>query len=86
LNRLYKALSLQKQTGRAPRMNKIPRHQRAPQPHPAYYQQNDTIPTDFSSSPPTPTPMNIDRLAPFYAQQAFLPIPTTASGSRKSKY
>lgn len=72
-------------------MGKVPNGRRVQNPN--YYQQQqqqkqqqENIPTSFSTSPPTPTPMNIDRLAPFYAQQSFVPIPTTATGSRKSKY
>jgi hypothetical protein len=65
-------------------MNKVPHSRRVS--NRVYYQQPDIVPTNLSASPPTPTPMNIDRLAPFYAQQSFLPIPTTATGSRKSKY
>lgn len=85
LNRLQKALALQKHTGHGHRMGKNSHHRRVP--HQMYYQVQETIPTDFSTSPPTPTPANIDRLSPFYTQQAFLPIPTTTTGSsRKSKY
>lgn len=84
LNRLYKALALQKHTGHGNRTGKGSHNRRVP--HHMYYQPQETIPTDFSTSPPTPTPANIDRLSPFYTQQAFLPIPTTATGGRKSKY
>jgi hypothetical protein len=88
LNRLYKALALQKFSTNTPRMGKVPHGRRVPHHiyHQQQQQQEDSIPTSFSTSPPTPTPMNIDRLAPFYAQQSFLPISTTATGSRKSKY
>ena len=87
LNRLYKALALQKHSPNVPRMNKVPRHQRVPNGvYRQQQQQKEIIPNSFSTSPPTPTPMNIDRLAPFYAQQSHLPIPMTATGSRKSKY
>ena len=81
LNRLYKALALQKYNTNTP--GKIPHNRRVP--HHIYQQQNH-IPSFSPGSPPTPTPMNIDRLAPFYAQQSFVPISTTAIGSRKSKY
>ena len=68
-------------------MGKNPHHRRVPNHiYRQQQQQQNIIPTDFSSSPPTPTPMNIDRLGPFYAQQSFMSIPTTATGSRKSKY
>jgi hypothetical protein len=86
LNRLYKALALQKynntntntnSTGKNPHQRRAPNH---------IYQQQNHIPSFSPSSPPTPTPMNIDRLAPFYAQQSFVPLTTTAIGSRKSKY
>jgi hypothetical protein len=89
LNRLYKALALQKVSSNTPRTGKVPHHRRGPNHmyhHQPQQQQQDSIPTSFSTSPPTPTPLNIDRLAPFYAQQSFFPIPTTATGSRKSKY
>jgi hypothetical protein len=84
LNRLYKALAVQKHSVNPHRMGKVPQNRRAP--NYIYQQQQDVIPSSFSTSPPTPTPMNIDRLAPFYAQQSFLPTSTTAIGSRKSKY
>lgn len=84
LNRLYKALALQKQTNHGPRMSKGSHQRRVPR-H-MHHQAQEVIPTEYSTSPPTPTPANIDRLSPFYTQQAFLPIPTTATGSRKSKY
>jgi len=90
LNRLYKALALQKNSTNTNRMGKVPHNRRVPnhiyRQQQLQQQQQEIIPTSFSTSPPTPTPMNIDRLAPFYAQQSFLPISTTATGSRKSKY
>jgi hypothetical protein len=85
LNRLYKALAVQKHSVNPHRMGKVPQNRRAPN-YIYQQQQQDVIPSSFSTSPPTPTPMNIDRLAPFYAQQSFLPTSTTAIGSRKSKY
>jgi hypothetical protein len=66
-------------------MGRNPHHRRIPPNHIYHQQQQDIIPS-FSTSPPTPTPLNIDDLAPFYAQQSFLPIPTAATGGRKSKY
>ncbi len=65
-------------------MNKVPHSRRVS--NRVYYQQPDIVPTNLSASPPTPTPMNIDHVAPYYAQQAFLPISTIAAGSRISKY
>jgi hypothetical protein len=69
-------------------MGKNPHHRRVPNHvyRQQQQQQQNIIPSTFSTSPPTPTPMNIDRLAPFYAQQSFMAIPTTATGSRNSKY
>jgi hypothetical protein len=73
-------------------------HQRRLPAHHQYQQQqqqqnnNNTniIPSSspsLSSSPPTPTPMNINQFSPFYTQQSsYLPMPTTVTDSRKSKY
>jgi hypothetical protein len=82
LNRLYKALALQKHSVNAPPMGKNSHPRRLPN---HIYQQQNIIPS-LSTSPTTPTPMNIDRLAPFYVQPAYLPIPATVTSSRKSKY
>jgi len=117
LNRLYKALAIQKLS-----MNNVPtsrgghsqrrqqgagyahgypqqqqqqqhQHQHHQNPHPHatnahHVYPNGNIPSpNLSSSPPTPTPMNINQFSPFYAGQSpFLPMPTTISDSRKSKY
>ncbi len=83
LNRLYKALAVQKYNINS--TGKVPQQRRAPH-HNIYQQQQNRNPSFSPSSPPTPTPMNIDRLAPFYAQPSFFPISATAVGSRKSKY
>jgi hypothetical protein len=102
LNRLYKALAIQKFSGNSNPTGKGPHNPAVSQPHhnrriPHYqYQQqqqqhstNNTnnIPSALSSSPPTPTPMNINQFSPFYTQQSpYLPMPTTVTDSRKSKY
>ncbi|CAF3244820.1 unnamed protein product [Rotaria socialis] len=85
LNRLYKALAIQK-CGPNPSAVRKTQHTRRVPRH--IYQQQQTIimPTNFSTSPTTPTPMNIDQLAPFYEEPPFYPISTGAIGSRKSKY
>ena len=97
LNRLYKALALQKlsvntnQMGKVAHNPAVSHHQRRI-PHHQYQQQqhNNTtnIPSSLSTSPPTPTPMNINQFAsPFHTQQsAYLPMPTSVTDSRKSKY
>jgi protein Tob/BTG len=101
LNRLYKALAIQKLshpmgkvTHHSPATNNH-HHQRRLPAHHQYQQQqqnNNTniIPSSspsLSSSPPTPTPMNINQFSPFYTQQSsYLPMPTTVTDSRKSKY
>ncbi|UJR21770.1 hypothetical protein I4U23_024845 [Adineta vaga] len=81
LNRLYKALALQKHSPNGHPTGKNPHQRRV-----LHQQQQNHIPAFSSASPPTPTPMNIDRLAPFYTHQTFFPISTTATGNRKSKY
>ncbi|CAF0745868.1 unnamed protein product [Adineta ricciae] len=109
LNRLYKALAIQKlsnngsPTGKFANHSSATHHQRrrVPQQHYQNFQQqqqqqqqqhsmNPIIPSStstLSSSPPTPTPMNINQFSPFYTQQSsYLPIPTTVADSRKSKY
>ncbi len=101
LNRLYKALAIQKLSHPMGKVTHNPsvtqhHHQRRIPPHHHYQQQqqqqnnnNNIIPSSssLSASPPTPTPMNINQLAPFYAQQSsYLPMPTTVTDSRKSKY
>ncbi|CAF0735369.1 unnamed protein product [Rotaria sordida] len=99
LNRLYKALAIQKLSTNTNPMGKTTynpsishHHHRRIQNH--YYNQqqqrnnnnnNNIIPTSFSASPPTPTPMNINQLSPFGVQQSsYLPISTTVTDSRKS--
>lgn len=73
LNRLNRLLAFQKQTpNHIPRMNKN-HHRRFPN----HRQHEKDI---LSTSPPTPTPMNIDQLAHIYAQQSIL------TSNRKSKY
>ncbi|CAF1323500.1 unnamed protein product [Adineta steineri] len=84
LNRLYKALALQKHSSSPNPTGKSSHHRRMP--NQMYQQRQNYIPSFAPSSPPTPTPMNIDRVAPYFTQQTFLQIPTTATGSRKSKY
>jgi hypothetical protein len=106
LNRLYKALAIQKlqhPMGKAANNSPVNHHhqRRLPTNHHHYQQQqqqqtqqnnnnnNNIIPSSssLSSSPPTPTPMNINQFTPFYAQQSsYLPMPTTVTDSRKSKY
>jgi len=107
LNRLYKALAIQKLQHPMGKMSpnvsanyhqhprRLPAHNQYKPHHQQQKQQqqhatNYNIPTsstDLSSSPPTPTPMNINQLSPFYAQQSsYLPMPTTVTDSRKSKY
>jgi hypothetical protein len=107
LNRLYKALAIQKLShpnGKTTHNSPVNHHhqRRLPTNHQQYHQaqqhqqqqiqQNNTnnnIPSSssLSSSPPTPTPMNINQFTPFYAQQSsYLPMPTTVTDSRKSKY
>lgn len=111
LNRLYKALAIQKlshpmgKTSQNPsttnnnnhhhyQQRRLPAHHQHRQQQQQQQQQrniNHNIPpsssTDLSSSPPTPTPMNINQFSPFYAQQSsYLPMPTTVTDSRKSKY
>jgi hypothetical protein len=95
LNRLYKALAIQKfNTGAPQPMGKVPHYPTAPYHHrrvPYHHQQQqqqqqNVIPACLSNSPPTPTPMNINQLAPFYVQQTYLPVPTTVTDGRKSKY
>lgn len=115
LNRLYKALAIQKLSTNNVPTSRGGHSQRRPQPagyahgyqqqqqqnHHHYHQNshphaaptyhghpNGNIPsTNLSSSPPTPTPMNINQFSPFYAGQSpFLPMSTTISDSRKSKY
>ena len=84
LNRLYKALAFQKLTENAHLMRKIPHRRTTP-----YYnyqeQQKHTIPSYFSTSPTTPTPMNIDQLTHCLEEQTLYPISTTTSSSRKFK-
>ncbi|CAF1125609.1 unnamed protein product [Rotaria sordida] len=84
LNRLYKALALQKYNENGQLIRKVPHHRRVP--YPMHQQQQFMIPSLFSTSPPTPTPMNIDQLAPFYENPSLYPITTGVVGSRKSKY
>ncbi|CAF1078436.1 unnamed protein product [Adineta steineri] len=108
LNRLYKALAIQKVSinpnpmgGKVANNAPVTHHhhqRRTPHHHQQqqyYYQQqqqqqyNNIIPSSssLSTSPPTPTPMNINQFAPFYNQQStYLPMPTTVADSRKSKY
>ena len=109
LNRLYKALAIQKlsnngsPTGKFANHSSATHHQRrrVPQQHYQNFQQpqqqqqqqhlmNPIIPSStstLSSSPPTPTPMNINQFSPFYTQQSsYLPISTAVTDSRKSKY
>ncbi|CAF4688861.1 unnamed protein product, partial [Rotaria socialis] len=62
-------------------------HQYQNQPQYKNFNNHNMIPSSLSASPPTPTPMNINQLSPFYVQQAsYLPMSTTATDSRKSKY
>ena len=103
LNRLYKALAIQKLSGNNNPVGKVPhnspvchhnQHRRIPHHQNQQQQQqqqinnnNTSIPSTLSSSPPTPTPMNINQFSPFYTQQSsYLPMPTTVIDSRKSKY
>lgn len=100
LNRLYKALAIQKLSsngnpvGRgatsSPMSQQGHQARRPPQhqyPHAHQQHSNPAIPSSLSTSPPTPTPMNINQLSPFYSQQSsYLPMPTTITDSRKSKY
>jgi hypothetical protein len=98
LNRLYKALALQKlstntnSTGKVSNNPPTTHHQQRRMPQHQRYQQqqnNNNIPSSssLSTSPPTPTPMNINQFTPFYTQQSsYLPMPTTVTDSRKSKY
>ncbi|CAF3642542.1 unnamed protein product [Rotaria sp. Silwood1] len=83
LNRLYKALALQKTSANPQSIRKVPNHRRVP-PH--IYQQQFRTSSPFSMSPPTPTPMNIDQFTPFYEDQSLYPISTGVIGNRKSKY
>ena len=108
LNRLYKALAIQKlsntsPTGKGPQNSPVPHQHHRRAAHQNYHHQQQqqqqqrqqqqplnpsfAIPSSLSVSPPTPTPMNINQVAPFYAQAAsFLPMPTTVVDGRKSKY
>ncbi|UJR27737.1 hypothetical protein I4U23_009014 [Adineta vaga] len=101
LNRLYKALAIQKFSnngtpiGKTTSNSPVTHHHRRRIPQQQHYQQfqqqQQTIPiipsSTLSSSPPTPTPMNINQFAPYYTQQSsFLPMPTTVTDGRKSKY
>ncbi|CAF0807918.1 unnamed protein product [Adineta ricciae] len=85
LNRLQRALDLQKFSVNTRQPSKSSHHRRMTQ---QMYQQiqHNHIPAFSSASPPTPTPLNINHLTSFYAHQAFLPISTPATGNRKSKY
>ncbi|CAM4745689.1 unnamed protein product [Rotaria magnacalcarata] len=98
LNRLYKALAIQKFSANTNTNGKITpnpslsqHHRRLPHQYhnqPQYKNfnnNNNMIPSSLSASPPTPTPMNINQLSPFYVQQAsYLPMSTTVTDSRKS--
>jgi hypothetical protein len=99
LNRLYKALALQKLSLNTNQMGKVAHnppvsHQQRRVPHHQYQQQQNynnnttSIPSSLSTSPPTPTPMNINQFtSPFHTPQpSYLPMPTTVIDSRKSKY
>ena len=73
LNHLNRMLAMQKHAqNRGPRMGKS-HHRRQPN----HRQQEKEI---LSSSPPTPTPLNIDQVAHFYNQ------PAISASNRKSKY
>ena len=66
-------------------MRKVPHHRRLP--HHIYQQlQQNTNQSYPSTSPPTPTPMNIDKLAHFLYENTFSPIPTTTISHKRSKY
>lgn len=101
LNRLYNALAIQKisapttPTGRVTYNPSVSHHHRRRlinHFHNQHHQtipnnNNNSIPSPLSASPPTPTPMNINQLSPFYVQQSsYLPMSTTVTDSRKSKY
>jgi len=102
LNRLNKALAIQKLShpmGKVTHNSPVGHHQRRLFGHQYHQQQqqhhhhqqnnNNIIPSSvsLSASPPTPTPMNINQFSPFYnPQSTYLPMPTTVTDSRKSKY
>ncbi|CAF0831164.1 unnamed protein product [Rotaria sp. Silwood1] len=104
LNRLYKALAIQKLSINTNPMGKMTynpstSHHHRRMPHNYHNQQqqkmnnnnnnnnNNIIPSSLSTSPPTPTPMNINQLSPYFVQQSsYLPISTSVIDSRKSKY
>ncbi|CAF2905073.1 unnamed protein product [Rotaria sp. Silwood2] len=96
LNRLYKALAIQKLSTNTNPMGKTTynpsishHHRRVPHNYHNQQQQktNNIIPTSLSTSPPTPTPMNINQFSPYYVQQSsYFPISTTVTDNRKSKY
>lgn len=68
LNRLNKALALQRYTFNKNMTGRHPHPRRASR---QYY------PVNRPTSPPTPTPMNIDQLSTLYHQQMYIPQGTT---------
>lgn len=88
LNRLQKALALQKFSLGQQAVRKNPHHRRVPRHVLQQQQQQQQVvfPPAFSTSPPTPTPMNIDQLAPFYDDPALFTRGTALSNGRVSKY
>lgn len=69
-----------------PGMRKNPHNRRVPHTMNHQQQQQMTIPPGFSTSPTTPTPMNIDQLAPFFDEKPSYQVQKLPIGSRKFKY
>lgn len=110
LNRLYKALAIQKLSmtgvpiGKSPTHSPVVHHRRTnfvsqqqqyqQYPQQQFYQHGhqkmNHIPntvSPLSNSPPTPTPMNINQLSPFYNQaSSYLSMSTVINEGRNAKY